>query len=178
MLESTRWHEVQRRLMPKHIASWLSGKGSLTRRLKQHNQTDFSVKLLGNSWIKPLTDESLALNLSLSELSYQREVLLMDGDVANVYARTVVPRTTYMNMQHRFNRLGNKPLGELLFTDPTVKRGPIQIASLKPGQWLYEMALLGESERPEVLWGRRSQFYISGLPLLVNEIFLPALQRR
>ena len=178
MLELTRWHTIQRRLMPRSLMPWLSDKGSLTRRLKQHNQTDFSVQLLGNSWIKPLTDESLPLNLSLSELSYQREVLLMDGDNANVYARTVVPRATYMTMQHRFNQLGNKPLGELLFTDPTVKRGPIEIACLKSGQWLYEMALLEESARPEMLWGRRSQFYLNGQPLLVNEIFLPALQRR
>ncbi|MFT7235485.1 MAG: chorismate--pyruvate lyase [Methylophagaceae bacterium] len=178
MLELTRWHTIQRRLMPRNLMPWLSDKGSLTQRLKQHNQTDFSVQLLGNSWIKPLTDESLALNLSLSELSYQREVLLMDGDNANVYARTVVPRATYMTMQHRFNQLGNKPLGELLFTDPTVRRGPIEIACLKSGQWLYEMALLEESARPEMLWGRRSQFYLNGQPLLVNEIFLPALQRR
>jgi len=178
MLELTRWHTMQRRLMPRELAPWLSDTGSLTRRLKRHNQVDFSVKLLGNSWIKALTDESLALQVPLSELSYQREVLLMDGNNANVYARTVVPRTTYMALQHRFNQLGNKPLGELLFTDPTVVRGPIEIACLKPGQWLYEMALLEEPSRPAVLWGRRSQFYLSGKPLLVNEIFLPALQRR
>ncbi|MBT3504999.1 MAG: chorismate lyase [Piscirickettsiaceae bacterium] len=177
MLELTRWHRIQRRLMPRGLVPWLSDTGSLTRRLKRYNQIDFSVQVLGNSWIKPLTDESLALKLSLSELSYQREVLLMDGQNANVYARTVVPRATYMTLQQRFNRLGNKPLGEVLFTDPTVVRGPIEIACLKPGQWLYEMALLEEAERPEVLWGRRSQFYLGGKPLLVNEIFLPALSR-
>lgn len=178
MLELSRWHAVQRRLMPRSLAPWLADSGSLTRRLKRHNKTDFSVQLLGNSWIKPLPDESLALNLSLSELSYQREVLLMDGNQANVYARTIVPRATYMSMQHRFNQLGNKPLGELLFTDASVRRGPIQIACLKPGQWLYEMALLEAAERPANLWARRSQFYISGQPLLVNEIFLSTLQRR
>ena len=177
MLELTRWHTVQHRLMPRKLAPWLSDKGSLTRRLRRYNRVDFSVKLLGNSWIKPLTDESLALGLPFSELSYQREVLLMDGNDANVYARTVVPRTTYLAMQHRFKQLGNKPLGELLFTDPTVSRGPIEIACLKPGQWLYEMALLESDERPAQLWGRRSQFYLSGQSLLVNEIFLPALDR-
>jgi chorismate--pyruvate lyase len=161
--------------MPAELAPWLLDKGSLTRRLKKHNQHGFSVDLLGNSWIKPLIDESLSLRLPLNELSYQREVRLMDGKRANVYARTVVPRATYMHMQHRFNQLGNKPLGEVLFTDPTVSRGPIEIACLKPGQWLYEMALLEETVRPDVLWGRRSQFYIAGKALLVNEIFLPAL---
>ena len=35
MLELTRWHTVQRRLMPRKLAPWLSDKGSLTRRLKR-----------------------------------------------------------------------------------------------------------------------------------------------
>tara|TARA_R110002111_G_scaffold7872_2_gene30210 strand:- start:328 stop:873 length:546 start_codon:yes stop_codon:yes gene_type:complete len=173
----TSWHQPQRRLMPAELVSWFSDTGSLTRRLKKHSRDGFSVDLLGNSWIKPLTDESLSLQIPNYELSYQREVRLMDGQEAHVYARTVVPRTTYMSMPHRFNQLGNKPLGELLFTDATVRRGPIEIACLKPGQWLYEMALLEEDERPDKLWGRRSHFYIAGKALLVNEIFLPALQR-
>ena len=161
--------------MPAKLTSWLTSTDSLTSRLKAHNSHDFSVELLGNCWIKPLTDEAISLDLPVAEHIYQREVRLMDGDAANVYARTVIPRATYMAMQHRFNSLGNKPLGELLFTDPLVKRGPIEIACLKPGQWLYEMAVLDENYRPAMLWGRRSPFYLSGKRLLVNEIFLPTL---
>lgn len=171
----TRWHPPQRRLMPAKLASWLTDANSLTRRLQAHNQHDFSVELLGNCWIKPLTDEATSLNLPVTEHIYQREVRLMDGDTANVYARTIIPRTTYMAMQHRFNHLGNKPLGDLLFSDPLVKRGPIEVACLKPGQWLYEMAVLDENYRPKELWARRSPFYLSGKILLVNEIFLPTL---
>ncbi len=170
------WQPPQRRLMPAKLASWLTEKGSLTRRLQAHNQYDFSVDLLGSCWIKPLTDEALSLGISVAEHAYQREVRLMDGDIANVYARTIIPRSTYMAMQHRFNSLGNKPLGELLFTDPLVKRGPIEIACLKSGQWLYELAVMDEEYRPEMLWGRRSSFYLSGKILLVNEIFLPTLE--
>ncbi|MBL1319460.1 MAG: chorismate lyase [Methylophaga sp.] len=175
MHNRTRWHQPQRRLMPAKLASWLTSTDSLTRRLQAQNHHGFSVELLGSCWIKPLTDEAISLGLPVAEHVYQREVRLMDGDTANVYARTVIPRTTYMAMQHRFNSLGNKPLGELLFTDPLVKRGPIEIACLKPGQWLYEMAVLDENYRPEMLWGRRSAFYLSGKSLLVNEIFLPTL---
>ncbi len=171
----TRWHSPQRRLMPAKLASWLTETGSLTRRLQAHNHHGFSVKLLGNCWLKPLTDEAISLALPMAEHIYQREVRLMDGDNANVYARTVIPRDTYVAMRHRFNSLGNKSLGELLFTDPLVKRGSIEIASLKPGQWLYEMAVLDEKYRPDILWGRRSIFYLSGKKLLVNEIFLPTL---
>ncbi len=78
-------------------------------------------------------------------------------------------------MKKRFSALGTKPLGELLFTDPTVKRDPIEVARLTPGEWLYEMAVLEENYRPDELWARRSRFYIGGKVLLVNEIFLPTL---
>ena len=175
MKDWTQWHTAQRRLMPASLRGWLTDSGSLTRLLQQHNQYDFAVNSLGNSWMRPLVDESMILQRPSTEMAYQREVQLLDGEQANVYARTVIPLATFHTMKQRFTALGNKPLGELLFTDPTVQRGDIQIAYLKPGQWLYEMALLDEDERPDALWGRRSLFYLQGKPLLVNEIFLPAL---
>lgn len=171
----TRWHTPQHRLMPTALASWLTDSGSLTQRLQIHNHADFSVQLLSTYWMKPLPDECLSLDTPLTEMAYQREVKLMDGEQANVYARTVIPLATFQAMKHRFNTLGNRPLGDLLFTDPSVKRGKIEIACLKPGQYLYEMAVLDEAIRPERLWGRRSHFYLSGKKLLVNEIFLPTL---
>jgi chorismate--pyruvate lyase len=161
--------------MPSALASWLTDTGSLTRRLQQFNRYDFSVQLLGQHWVKPLADECLAMGIPATEIAMQREVRLLDGPDANVYARTVVPLATYQAMKHRFNSLGNKPLAELLFTDPFVKRGPIEIACLQAGEWLYEMAVLEENERPDELWARRSRFYLSGKILLVNEIFLPTL---
>jgi len=173
----TGWHRPQRRLMPAELASWLIDSGSLTQRLQAYNQHDFSVQLLSTHWMKPLPDECLSLGIPLAEMAYQREVRLMDGAEANVYARTVIPLATFQAMKQRFNALGNRPLGDLLFTDSSVKRGAIEIACLKPGQWLYEMAVLEESVRPEKLWGRRSHFYLSGKKLLVNEIFLPTLIR-
>ena len=175
MRDYSHWRVPQKRLMPAKLASWLTDTGSLTRRLKQHNKHEFSVQLLGNSWLRPLLDESQLLHIPPTQIAYQREVRLMDGNHANVYARTIVPLATFQSMKHRFDSLKNKPLGELLFTDPTVKRGVIEVACLKPGQWLYEMALLEESDRPEALWARRSSFYLSGKILLVNEILLPTL---
>jgi len=171
----THWRPLQRRLVPAELMPWLAERGSLTRRLECFNQHPFSVELLSNSWMRPLTDECQSLGVRKTDLAYQREVRLMDGEKANVYARTIVPRATFMAMQYRFNNLGNKSLGELLFTDPSVERGQIEVARLMPGQWLYEMALLEESYRTDELWARRSIFYLSGKKLLVSEIFLPTL---
>jgi len=171
----TQWHTPQRRLMPAGLKSWLTDTGSLTRRLQSSNQHGFSVQLLGNHWIKALPDECLDMGIPFTQMAMQREVRLLDGDNANVYARTIIPLATYQVMKQRFSGLGNKSLGELLFTEPSVKRGPIEVACLKPGEWLYEMALLEEDYRTEELWARRSHFYIGGKVLLVNEIFLPTL---
>jgi chorismate--pyruvate lyase len=161
--------------MPAALQPWLTDTGSLTRRLQQFNQVDFSVHLLGNHWLAPLPEESLFMATPAQQMAYQREVRLLDGGQANVYARTVIPLATFTALKQRFTTLGNKPLGEMLFNDPSISRGDIQIALLKPGQWLYEMAVWEEGYRPEVLWGRRSPFYIGGKILLVNEIFLPTL---
>jgi len=169
------WHCAQRRLAPSQLTAWLTDTGSLTRRLQKVSVNGFSVQLLGNHWIKPLPEECMNLGIPTTQMAMQREVRLMDGDSAKVYARTIIPLATYQAMKKRFSALGTKPLGELLFTDPTVKRDPIEVARLTPGEWLYEMAVLEENYRPDELWARRSRFYIGGKVLLVNEIFLPTL---
>jgi chorismate--pyruvate lyase len=171
----TKWLPPQKRLAPAEYWPWLTELGSLTRRLKSFNKNGFSVDLLGNNWIKPLPEESLHLGTPIQQMALQREVRLLDGDRANVYARTIIPLSTYQVMKQRFKGLGNKPLGELLFTNPSVQRGDIEIARLQPGEWLYEMALLEEDYWTDYLWARRSSFYLSGKILLVNEIFLPTL---
>jgi chorismate--pyruvate lyase len=171
----TKWLPPQKRLVPASYWPWLTERGSLTQRLRRFNEVDFNVHLLGNHWVKPLPEESLYLGERLQNIAFQREVRLLDGGIANVYARTVIPIDTYTAMKQRFIGLGTKPLGELLFTDPTVERGDIQIAKLQPGEWLYEMAVLEEEYRPEHVWGRRSIFSFSGKNMLVNEIFLPTL---
>ena len=171
----TRWRAPQRRLMPMNLTSWLTDTGSLTRRLEQSNQYNFSVQLLGNHWIRPLPYECLSMKVPITQIAMQREVRLMDGEQANVYARTVIPLGTYQAMKHRFSGLGNRSLGKVLFTEASTKRGPIEIARLKLGNGLYEMAILEDDYRPEELWARRSHFYLSGKVLLGNEIFLPSL---
>jgi chorismate--pyruvate lyase len=170
----TRWHRPQLHALPADLRNWLIYPGSLTRQLQQHCEQTVSVKVLASRWQRPLPDEALLLNQSAAQFALQREVQLLDGDKARVYARTVIPVKTYQAMCQRFDALGNQPLGEMLFTDPSVSRGPIEVASLRPGQKLYEMAVHDLSSRPQQLWGRRSCFYLAGKVMLINEIFLPA----
>lgn len=175
MLTSADWQRLQRRLVPMSMWPWLSETGSLTRRLIAHNEHDFSVSLLKNEWKTALLDEASLLGINPKARTFQRAVHLMDGVHANVYARTIVPRVTFEAMRYRFNQLGNTSLGEVLFTDPSVIRAPIEIACLKPGQTLYHLAMQGQDIDIAHLWARRSVFTLGGKKLLVNEIFLPTL---
>lgn len=153
---------------------WLLEQGSLTLRLQRACQQGFSLRLLASEWGRPFADEALLLGQPLTRHALQREVLLFDGARPQIYARTVIPLATYRVMRHRFDTLGSQPLGEMLFNDPTLQRGPIEIACVGQGQRLYAQATATLELPPPQLWARRSLFYLAGHAMLVNEIFLPS----
>ena len=177
MSVETTWLPPQQQTMPAALQGWLTDTGSLTRSLQAQADQGFSVKLLGESWVLPLPDEARLLGIASDALVYQREVQLLNGADADVYARTVIPRVTFDGLSEHFMNLGTKPLGELLFTDPSVRRGDIEVACIQGEEALFKLAMQGKLELPANLWGRRSPFYIADKILLVNEIFLPHLTR-
>lgn len=103
-----------------------------------------------------------------------RQVQLLCGNRPWVYARTVIPATSMCGRLQRLARLGNRPLGAMLFADPGMRRGRVELARITPGQTLFAAAL-GHTGRdtPAAIWGRRSVFRIADKPLLVSEVFLP-----
>ena len=58
-----------------------------------------------------------------------------------------------------------------------VVRSPLEVAMLMPGDFLHDAATSGLGARGtgRVLWARRSVLRVNGHPLLVSEIFLPAI---
>lgn len=102
-----------------------------------------------------------------------REVELLGDGTPWVFARTLVPVSSLRGSARRLATLGNKPLGAVLFSDPSMRRGQIQIARLLPRHPLFIAATESLEQKPAELWGRRTLFYLAGKPLLVNEIFLP-----
>ena len=90
-----------------------------------------------------------------------------------MFARTLIPASSFTGKARRLAYLGNKPLGALLFADPSTERDNMQFARLLPGHKLHTNACEDLSVQPSELWGRRTLFYYAHRPLLVNEIFLP-----
>lgn len=157
------------------IRGWLQNAGSLTQRLRTACGGVFSVRVLRQGWSRVYPDEAGQLGVRPNRLALVREVELCCDGIAWVFARTLIPVSSLRGPARRLSLLGSRPLGAVLFADPSVMRGLTQYARLAPGHALYESAAAGLVPAPEFLWGRRTLFYLGGKPLLVNEIFLPGV---
>ena len=171
------WRPARRHLRsaaPPDVWHWLLDTGSLTQRLRQRCHGRFRVALRRQGWGRPAPDERRALGMGHGERAVIREVHLLCGDTPWVYARTVSPVSTLRGAQRRLTRLGSKSLGAVLFADPSMRRGEVEVARLRRGEPLHGRAL-GVVATAGTLWGRRSVFRLQARPLLVSEFFLPAL---
>jgi chorismate--pyruvate lyase len=109
-------------------------------------------------------------------LALIRQVYLYCDAIPCVFARTVIPRATLSGAERHLAVLGNRPLGAVLFADPTTRRDRVEVGSLGPKHPLFARAVKNLDHRPRMLWGRRTLFHYAGRPLLVNEIFLPGIE--
>lgn len=154
---------------------WLEDHGSLTRRL-QAICPNLRVRRLCQHIAPPLRDEYRPLGMRRGQRALIRDVLLICGDTPLVYAHSVIPLAGLDGPWVALSRLGNRPLGAALFANPKVRRFPLEYRQLDARHPLYRPAVAHLAEAPSHLWMRRSQFALTGHPLLVTEVFLPALR--
>jgi len=172
------WREasrLHRRNVPQDVLRWLLDPASLTRRVQAACTGRFRVEVLGQGYARPQRNEAQRLGMRDGSSAFVREVHLLCDEHPWVYARTVIPRTTLTGPRRHLTRLRNRPLGAVLFADPTMERGPVEIAHLTSGDRLYPRTLLDRFPPHGGIWGRRSVFTLAGFPLLVSEIFLPGI---
>ena len=158
------------RSVPKQWRDWLLDKGSLTQRLIDASNNSLTVQILNQRIDTPRFTEQQALKLSPRRLTLIREVVLLANSTPWVYARSIIPLTTLTGRLRKLRHLDNQPLGALLFRDPTMTRGPVEVACHTNINAKLPTAL-GDIQKS--LWGRRSVFRLDAKPLLVSEIFLP-----
>jgi chorismate--pyruvate lyase len=161
--------------VPVDIAPWLFEQGSLTRRILLNCTKQFRVEVLSQKWERPMLNEALRLGVHPEHHALIREVLLYCGDNPWVFARSVLPRKTLTGPRRFLGKLGNRPLGEILFSDPNIQRDALEIAEIKKGQRMFSCATGCLVNPPDFVWGRRSVFYLHKKSLLVNEVFLPSM---
>ena len=166
---------LQRREVPEPVLRWLLDPASLTRRLTDACRGRFSVQVLAQGWSRPLYNEMHVLGLRASAHALLREVYLLCDGLPWVYARTVIPRETLTGRHRRLAYLKSRPLGAVLFADPGMERGPVEVTTLTPCDRLYRAATRSLPVPPPRVWGRRSLFLLDHKPLLVGEFFLPGI---
>lgn len=159
------------------IANWLFDPSSLTERLIRECTGQFSVRVLAQGWGLPMANEAKRLNMPSRRLGLIRQVHLLNNDQPIVYARTVIPPETLRGKQRRLLRLGQRPLGAVLFADKSMHRTEMELARITAEQPLFQQATSNATYDSTAIWGRRSVFYLQDKPLLVSEIFLPTIKR-
>ncbi len=175
---STRWFSPSQSLkttIDPSILCWLEDEGSLTERLKIFCPQQFSVEVLTEEWVKPESSEALLLDIPQQQDVLLRQVHLKCNNQLCVYARSIIPAATLQGKHEKLLHLGNKPLGEYLFANPTLKRSRIEWRKLTHDSPLFSTAMSGIAHSNHAIWGRRSLFQIDAKSLLVSEFFLPVL---
>ncbi|MDE2354238.1 MAG: chorismate lyase [Betaproteobacteria bacterium] len=155
--------------LPAGLRRWLLSRDSLTARLRAHTRA-FRVKLLYQGLGRLLPDECTLLGVRPGTRAWIRDVLLCDGDRPLVYAHSVLPATAVHGAWNLFAGLGTRPLGEVLFTDPSVLRHALHYKTLSRRHPLFRrLAAHAATARLEA---RRSLFHRRARGLLVTEVFL------
>jgi chorismate--pyruvate lyase len=162
---------------PRALRAWLADRGSLTRRLKARH-ADFRVQPVARGFARPFPDEARALGLRRKTQAYVRDVLLLGNGQARVFAHSVLPRSALRGAWCGITRLGSRPLGEALFTDPRICRLGLTMRRIDARHPLHRAARRHSGIDVHDLWARRSVFCLDGQPLLVTEVFLPAILGR
>lgn len=174
--DTVRWQTLAagRLRLPRVWHAALLETGSLTARLRSCCGERFAVRVLAETPMRLTRRDARALGLPVGMPHRLREVYLCCGEEPVVYARSLLPLAAARGRWRGLMRLGSRPLGELLFAYPDVRRGPMALGRLRPGSIAHRALSRGLAASPGIVWGRRSQFALPGTAVVVCEFFLPA----
>ncbi len=157
--------------LPETVQSWTYESGSLTQRLRSYYGPGVAVKVLLQCWKTPYLSEHRLLKLPAHEYVLTREVLLYVKSKPLILARTVIPKSTVKTAKSNLSKLGNRPLGEIIFSSPKLERIAMDVTLIQMPTW--KSSLLEQVEINAPVWGRRTVYGIASKHMLVSEFFLP-----
>jgi chorismate lyase len=168
------WQENRQGLrhkIPENVQSWTYESGSLTQRLRNFYGDGVAVKILLQRWHTPFLSERRLLKLPEHHYSLTREVLLHANGKPLILARTIIPAATVKTAKSNLSKLGNRPLGEIIFSYPKLERIAMDVTLIDPSTWTQPA--LAEAGINQSIWGRRTVYAIAHKQMLVSEFFLP-----
>lgn len=160
-----RWHKTPNAKLNYTQRQWLLGEGSLTQKLVAACHGEFALRIVKQGLAVPRPDEAKALGLAQRQRALIREIVMSGHGQDWVFARSILPLSTLTGRLRQLKTLDNRPLGALLFKDPSMQRSAIEITHLEAHNFSYHCQ--------QSCWSRRSVFKLDCKPLLVCETFLP-----
>lgn len=158
-----------------HVRPWLIGKGLLTLRLKAVCGERFELRLV-DQWTGLLgAGHQLALRCR-DNAGLFRDVEMSNGRSVWVFAQTIMPDST-LCAHPWLAELGDSALGETLSDLSGIERSSYEYAWLPVEDAVAARALRDAEVKPAGLWARRFRLSLRGAPLLIQELFLPAVGR-
>ena len=160
--------------VPEPLRPWLGEPGLLTARVRAACGRETRLRMLR---LEPAPlDPRIARRLGVGDAGcLLREIEFTCGERRWIFAQSVFPQSTVL--RHPWLReLGDNGLGESLSVVEDVRREPLECAELVPGHPLAQAAR-PDAEPTALLWARRAVYRLAGWPILVQEVFLPALCR-
>ena len=149
------YEAIEHELTNTEIKSWLLEQGPITKRIK--SIAEFRLELIQDELSDATDDEILFLKIASEEIRI-REVILYGNENPIVFARTIIPNTTIEKGLKELGKIGNKPLGDILFEKDIFSKEDIVFASFKDKESLF--------------WGRKIKYTVKDQPFSVMEVFL------
>jgi chorismate--pyruvate lyase len=169
MIEDSHWLPQPPTLSPA-LLGFVTEPGSLTERLLATGHR-FAVQPLYQGASTAHQDEALLLDIPVGSTLYARQVLLTLDDKPVVYARSIA-RLDCPVWQPILDR-GSRSLGFTLFGGlPQLQRAALHYRQLDSSHPLYQAS----ATQADSLSARRCRFVLDEAPMVVCEVFLPALK--
>jgi chorismate--pyruvate lyase len=176
--ESIQWLPAERLgqlNMDSRIRPWLIGNGLLSMRMKAVCHDRFKLKLV-DQWTGLLSASHRATLSVTDNAGLFRDVELFNGHLVWVFEQTIIPDGT-LSAHPWLAELGDAALGETLGDLSGIERSAFEYAWLPQAEAVTARALRDADIKPAGLWARRLRVSLRGSPLLMQELFLPAMGR-
>lgn len=126
---------------------WLINPESLTKRLREFTDNKISLHVLYDDW--GMTDQN--------QEAWIRRIEWRHFDEIWIIATVIIPGTSITEETAELKNIGGKPIGEILFKEPTLTYSDFIFEKINKNEWL-----------------RQRTFYFKQKPLMIFETFLPA----
>ena len=158
-------------------ARLVAERGSMTRFIEEVSGLEVTISVLRQKATTPMTDEEFFASGAMHGFKCREVCLSCDG-VPMLVARSVWLESDTV-VDKALSRLGKTSLGQLLFGEEHYAAVSLrEVAHLPAGHPLYELVAIAAPSTPfsPALVARRSRYWICDQPLILTEVFLPALK--